>query len=40
MVPAALMGLDVRDLLDAARLAEKALNPAVELGTAMGESRE
>src|SRR4029078_7291472 len=37
MVPAALMGLDVRDLLDAARLAEKALNPAVELGTAIGD---
>ena len=37
MVPAALMGLDVRDLLDAARLAEKALNPAVELGTATGD---
>jgi len=32
-----LMGLDVRDLLDAARLAEKALNPAVELGTAIGD---
>ena len=37
MVPAALMGLDVRDLLDAARLAEKALNPSVELGTAIGD---
>ena len=37
MVPAALMGLDVRDLLDAARLAEKALNPAVDLGTAIGD---
>ncbi|HEY0765119.1 MAG TPA: hypothetical protein VGD61_22255 [Pyrinomonadaceae bacterium] len=37
MVPAALMGLDVRDLLDAARLAEKALTPAVELGTAIGD---
>jgi hypothetical protein len=31
------MGLDVRDLLDAARLAEKALNPAVDLGTAIGD---
>ncbi|HET6975824.1 MAG TPA: hypothetical protein VFI24_05850 [Pyrinomonadaceae bacterium] len=37
MVPAALMGLDIRDLLDAARLAEKALTPAVELGTAIGD---
>ena len=36
MVPAALMGLDVRDLLDAARLAAKAITPAVELGTAIG----
>ena len=37
MVPAALMGLDVRDLLDAARLAAKAITPAVELGTAIGD---
>ncbi len=37
MVPAALMGLDVRDLLDAARLAAKAVIPAVELGTAIGD---
>jgi hypothetical protein len=31
MVPAALMGLDVPYLLDAARLAAKAINPALEL---------
>jgi glucose-6-phosphate isomerase len=37
MVPAALMGLDVRDLLDAARLAAKAITPAVDLGTAIGD---
>jgi len=32
-----LMGLDVRDLLDAARLAAKAIIPAVEMGTAIGD---
>jgi glucose-6-phosphate isomerase len=37
IVPAALMGLDVRDLLDAARLAAKAMTPAVELGMALGD---
>lgn len=37
MVPAALMGLDVRDLLDAARLAAKAITPALELGIAIGD---
>ena len=37
MVPAALMGIDVRDLLDAARLAAKAITPAVEMGTALGD---
>jgi glucose-6-phosphate isomerase len=37
MVPAALMGLDVRDLLDAARLAAKAISPALELGIAIGD---
>ena len=37
MVPAALMGLDVPGLLDAARLAAKAITPAVEMGTALGD---
>ena len=37
MVPAALMGLDVRDLLDAARLAAKAITPALEMGIAIGD---
>ena len=37
MVPAALMGLDVRDLLDAARLAAKAITPAADLGIAIGD---
>jgi len=37
LVPAALMGLDVRDLLDSARLAAKAINPALELGIAIGD---
>ncbi len=38
MVPAALMGLDLPYLLDAARLAAKALNPALELGIAIGDN--
>ncbi|HKU77788.1 MAG TPA: hypothetical protein VJR02_27995 [Pyrinomonadaceae bacterium] len=37
MVPAALMGLDIRDLLDAARLAAKAVTPAAELGIVIGD---
>ena len=37
MVPAALMGIEVRDLLDAARLAAKAVTPAIEMGTALGD---
>ena len=36
MVPAALMGLDVPGLLDAARLAAKAITPVVEMGIALG----
>ena len=38
MVPAALMGLDVRRLLEGARQAARADNVAVELGLAMGDN--
>ena len=38
MVPAALMGLDIRRLLEGARRAEKSVDAAVNLGTVMGDS--
>ena len=38
MVPAALMGLDVRRLLEGARQAAKSIDAAVELGMALGDN--
>ncbi|HKN82086.1 MAG TPA: hypothetical protein VJW17_01555, partial [Pyrinomonadaceae bacterium] len=38
MVPAALMGLDIRKLLEGARRASQSHNASVQLGTTMGDS--